>query len=208
VATPRPDRNERKSTVGPAVVAPRPPAHSIWATLRPSRSAAWAIVSAWRTPASKAAVRFANGCPLMWNVLFVEPVTAGQAPVASVYHPAPVFGGAWVSRPLSAAAVPFLRNEAVGTPPTAAYLATMSWRSPSAAKKMACATGAGAPGALIAGAPLDPDPSAVDGKTRARTSTATARPNRGRMDVTGAPPWGREFGDGRSTGPRGTPDRP
>ena len=89
--------------VGPCVVPPRPPAHSTWATLSPPRSADWAIDSAWRTPASKAAVRFVNTVPLRWNVLFVEPVTAGHAPVARLYQPAPVFGGAWVRRPLSAA---------------------------------------------------------------------------------------------------------
>ena len=48
-----------------------------------------------------------------WNVLLVEPWTPGQAPVASVYQPAPVFGGAWVSRPLPDAFVPFLRNAAI-----------------------------------------------------------------------------------------------
>ena len=37
--------------------------------------------------------------PVRWNVLFVEPVTPGQAPVASVNQPAPVFGGACVSSP-------------------------------------------------------------------------------------------------------------
>ena len=49
----------------------------------------------------------------MWNVLLVEPWTPGQAPVASLYQPAPVFGGAWVSRPLPAAFAPFLRNVAI-----------------------------------------------------------------------------------------------
>ncbi len=43
----------------------------------------------------------------MWNVLLVEPWTPGHAPVASVYQPAPVFGGAWVSSPLPEADVPF-----------------------------------------------------------------------------------------------------
>ncbi len=47
VATPRPERNDRKSIVGPWIVALRPPAHSTWATFRPARSADWAIVSAW-----------------------------------------------------------------------------------------------------------------------------------------------------------------
>ena len=76
----------------------------------PPRSAAWAMVSAWSTPGSKAAVRLANGWPLMWNVLLVDPLTPGQAPVARVYQPAPVFGGAWVSRPLPSADVPFFIN--------------------------------------------------------------------------------------------------
>ena len=83
VATPRPEKNDWKSIVGPWMVALRPPAHSTWATLRPPRSADWAIVSTWRTPGSKAAVRaFVNGWPTVKNVLLVEPWTPGQAPVA------------------------------------------------------------------------------------------------------------------------------
>ncbi len=39
VATPRPEKNDWKSIVGPWIVALRPPAHSTWATLRPARSA-------------------------------------------------------------------------------------------------------------------------------------------------------------------------
>ena len=85
---------------------PRPPAHSICATFLPPRSAAWAIVSAWSTPGSKAAVRLPKGWPLTWKVLFVEPATPGHAPVASVNQPAPVFGGAWVSRPPPEACTP------------------------------------------------------------------------------------------------------
>src|SRR5262245_24976165 len=138
VATPRPDRNERKSTVGPWMAPIRPPAHSIWATLRPRGSAAWAIVSAWRMPGVKAGVALPNGWPLTWNVLFVDPWTPGQAPVASVYHPAPVFGGACVRRPLPSAWLPFLRSPPnVGMTPSATYAATLSWRSPSEAKKTA-----------------------------------------------------------------------
>ena len=90
----------RKSIVGPSIAPLRPPAHSIWATFLPPRSADWASVSACSTPASNAAVRLPNGWPLTWNVLLVEPATPGHAPVASVNQPAPVFGGAWVSRPL------------------------------------------------------------------------------------------------------------
>ena len=108
-------------------MALRPPAHSTWATLRPPRSADCAIDSAWSTFASKADVRFANGWPLMWNVLFVEPWMPGQAPVARLYQPAPVFGGASVRSPLPVAEIPCLRkSDIVGIRPRAAYLATMS----------------------------------------------------------------------------------
>ena len=99
VATPRPEKKVWKSIVGPSIVALRPPAHSTCATLRPLRSADWAMDSAWSTPGSNAAVRFANGWPLRWKVLLVEPWTPGHAPVARLYQPAPVLGGAWVRRP-------------------------------------------------------------------------------------------------------------
>ena len=79
----------------------------------------------------------------MWKVLLVEPWTPGHAPVARLYQPAPVFGGAWVSRPLPLADVPFFRNDdIVGSRPFAAYFATRSWRMPSAAKKTAVSSGA------------------------------------------------------------------
>ena len=121
----------------------RPPAHSTWATFRPPRSADWAIVSTCRTPGSKAAVRaVVNAWPTVKNVLLVEPWTAGHAPVARVYQPAPVFGGAWVSRPPLAADVPFFRNSfIVGMTPCPAYFATRSWRMPSDAKKTALSSG-------------------------------------------------------------------
>src|SRR6187402_2313191 len=97
VATPRPEKNDWKSIVGPVIVALRPPAHSTCATLSPPRSADWAIDSALSTFGSNAAVRLPNGWPLTWNVLFIEPCTPGHAPVARLYQPAPVFGGACVS---------------------------------------------------------------------------------------------------------------
>ena len=79
----------------------------------------------------------------MWKVLLVEPWTPGHAPVARLYQPAPVFGGAWVSRPLPLADVPFFRNDdIVGSRPFAAYFATRSCRMPSAAKKTAVSSGA------------------------------------------------------------------
>src|SRR5919108_206382 len=138
VATPRPEKNCWKSIVGPSMVALRPPAHSTWATLSPPRSADWAIDSAWRTLGSNAAVRLAKGWPLTWKVLLVEPCTPGQAPVARVYQPAPVFGGAWVSSPFPDALTPFPRNSRiVGMTPWSAYRLTRSWRSPSEAKNSA-----------------------------------------------------------------------
>ena len=64
---------ERRPLIAPL----RPPAHSIWATFLPPRSAAWANVSACSTPGvPNADVLLANGWPLTWNVLFVEPCDA------------------------------------------------------------------------------------------------------------------------------------
>ena len=40
-----------------------------------------------------------NGWPFTWNVLFVDPVPPGHAPVAGLYQPAPVFGGATSGQP-------------------------------------------------------------------------------------------------------------
>ena len=138
VAIPLPEWNERKSIVGPWIDAFRPPAHSTWATFRPPRSADWAIVSTWRTFGSNAAVRLANGWPVMWNVLLVDPCTPGHAPEASVYQPAPVLGGACVSSPPPLAEVPFLSKLAIaGITPWAAYFATRSCRRPSEAKNTA-----------------------------------------------------------------------
>ena len=109
----------------------RPPAHSTCATLRPPRSADWAIVSAWRTPASNAAVRVppkvADDGPDLWNVLLVDPWTPGHVPVAIVYQPAPVFGGACVSMPLPEAFTPLRRKpRIVGMTPWSAYFWTRS----------------------------------------------------------------------------------
>ncbi len=82
--------------------------------------------------APNAAVELANVEPLMWNVLLVEPCTPGHVPVASVNQPAPVFGGACVSRPLFDAYAPCLSmSRKPGTRPLSAYLATASWRRPS-----------------------------------------------------------------------------
>ena len=120
---------------------PRPPAHSIWATFLPPRSADWASVSACSTPASNAAVRpgwvavWPNGSPFLWNVLLVEPWTPGHAPVASVNQPAPVFGGACVIRPWSEARAPCLSSSRKpGVTPWSAYFSTDCCIRPSEAK--------------------------------------------------------------------------
>ena len=102
----------RKSTVGPWIAVSAPPAYSNCTTFLPPRSADWPIDSAWGTPALKALVLLPNGWPLTWNVLFVDPWTPGHAPVARLYQPAPVFGGAWVSRPPPEADDPFFRSSA------------------------------------------------------------------------------------------------
>ena len=163
--------------VGPWMDALRPPAHSTWATFSPSRSADWAIDSAWSTPGSKAAVRLPKGSPFLWKVLLVEPCTPGHAPVASVYQPAPVLGGAWVSSPPSAALTPFLSSFfIVGITPWAAYFSTLSWRMPSEAKKTALSVSALsglALATLAAGAA--PEVTACPGPATAAPRPATMR---------------------------------
>ena len=181
VVTPRPEEKVWKSIVGPWIEALRPPAHSIWATFRPPRSAACAIDSACSTPGSNAAVRLVpNGSPFLWNVLLVEPVTPGHAPVAIVYQPAPVLGGAWVSMPSPRALTPFLRNfRIVGITPWSAYFSTRSWRMPSEAKKTALPEVEGGDGwcppplwADAAGVPTARAATAA-GATRARAAATT-----------------------------------
>ena len=66
-------------------------------------------------------MRLPNGSPFLWKVLLVEPWMPDHAPVASVNHPAPVLGGAWVSSPLPDARAP-LRSSS-RKPGTAARLA-------------------------------------------------------------------------------------
>src|SRR5689334_1311400 len=134
VATPRPEKKDWKSIVGPCVVALRPPTHSTCATFRPARSADCAIDSAFMTPWVEKLVALENVVPLMWNVLLVEPCTPGHAPVARLYHPAPVFGGACVSRPFPAAWVPFFRNSWRVLCLSVTYLSIRSCRNPSDAK--------------------------------------------------------------------------
>jgi hypothetical protein len=118
----------------------------------------------------------------MWKVLFVEPCTPGHAPVARLYQPAPVLGGASVRRPEPDAEVPFLRNEAiVGITPSAAYFATRSWRMPSEAKKTAVVAGWPLPagGAAATGEPTSParrpmTVSRMRGRIRARVTGSSS----------------------------------
>src|SRR5262249_46181682 len=109
VRTPRVEKKFAKSTVGPAMPALRPPTHSIWATFLPARSAAFAIVSAWRIPGVANDVLLLKLLsPVRWNVLFVEPCSDGYVPVAIGYQPTPVFGGNACSMPLAPVAPTFM----------------------------------------------------------------------------------------------------
>src|SRR4051794_29819373 len=173
------------------MVAFAPPAHSIWATFLPPRSAAWARFSAFSTLAAKAAVLLAKVPPLMWNVLLVEPWTPGHAPVARLYQPAPVFGGASVRRPFPAADVPFLRNEPiVGSRPWAAYLATRSWRMPSATKKTAVPASGPFPG----GGAADTGPASIVASRPATAMSVTGRRSRDRFTTETSMPKGIRLG--------------
>ena len=101
VATPRPEKNDWKSIVGPLMVALRAAGPLDLGDLEAAALGGLGDrLDLQDVPGSNAEVRLAKGCPDLWNVLLVEPWTPGHAPVASVYQPAPVFGGAWVSRPL------------------------------------------------------------------------------------------------------------
>jgi hypothetical protein len=133
-----------KSTVGPLMLAAAPPTQSIWATFLPARSAALAIVSAWRTPAAENEVRFEKVSPLRKYVLLVEPWSAGYAPVAIVYQPTPVLGGNAWSIPLSPVTPVSMSALYVGMTPSAAYFSMRSGRMPSEANstvRLAAPTG-------------------------------------------------------------------
>ena len=100
-----------------------------------------------------------RAAPLMWNVLLVEPWTPGQAPVARVNQPAPVFGGAWVSRPLPDAYAP-LRSSSrkPGVSPSSAYFSTRSCRRPSEAKNSSLPAVAAVMAVVPSGLRLRADP--------------------------------------------------
>src|SRR6266540_149393 len=130
-STPRVEKKFAKSTVGPAIPAARPPTQSIWATFFPARSAALAIVSAWRMPAPENDVRFENASPVRWKVLFVEPCSLDHVPVAIVYQPTPVLGGNACSMPLAPLTPSCISPAYVGMAPSAAYFSIKSGRIPS-----------------------------------------------------------------------------
>src|SRR3954447_9644650 len=181
--------------VGPWIVAFAPPAHSICATFLPPRSAAWARFSALSTLGANAAVLLANVPPLMWNVLVVEPWTPGQAPVARLYQPAPVFGGASVRSPFPAAVVPFLRNAPiVGIRPCAAYFATRSWRMPSATKKTAVPLAGPLPG----GGAAETGPASIVARRPATAMSVTGRRSRDRFTTETSMPKGIRLGERES----------
>ncbi len=73
----------------------------------------------------------------MWKVLFVDPVTPGHAPVARLYQPAPVLGGAWVRSPPPEADEPHFSSLAIAgilLRVGCANCSTRSCRMPSATK--------------------------------------------------------------------------
>jgi hypothetical protein len=121
----------------------------------------------------------------MWNVLFVEPWTPGHAPVASEYHPAPVFGGACVSSPSPDAFVPnrYKRFIVENNP---VYFGMRSWRRPSAAKNTAFGVlaliGAPATGAA-AGTSADARPSGTVSKLAASANARNGTTLRERTDT-------------------------
>jgi DNA-binding helix-hairpin-helix protein with protein kinase domain len=89
-----------------------PPVHSIWATCLPAASAELATLCASSTavgslpglvplPWNANDAELVNGCRTSKKVLFVLPCVPGQAPVAMVYQPCPVFGGKPCSSPLA-----------------------------------------------------------------------------------------------------------
>ncbi len=64
-------------------------------------------------------------------MLFVEPCSLGQVPVAIVYQPTPVLGGKPCCIPFAPFTPARIRAAAVGMAPSAAYLSTRSGRMPS-----------------------------------------------------------------------------
>src|SRR5262245_35533635 len=94
--------------------------------------------SAWTIPVPEKLVELLKlPSPVRWNVLFVEPCSAGQAPVASVDQPTPVFGGKPCFNPLLPLTPSLISCFIVGMKPWPAYLSTKSGRIPSEANSTA-----------------------------------------------------------------------
>ena len=121
--------------------AEAPPTQSICATFLPARSAALAIVSAWRMPPENE-VELAKESPPRWKVLFVEPCSEGYVPVAIVYQPTPVLGGNAWTMPLSPVTPSFISFLYVGMAPAFAYFSIRSGRIPSDANITTLSAGA------------------------------------------------------------------
>src|SRR5215218_6525496 len=153
------------------MLAWRPATQSSWATWRPARSAAEAIESAWSTPGDVKLVAREKSVPVWWKVLLVEPCWPGQAPVASVYQPAPVLGGKpWV-RPLRPWTPRRFSSRRLGMAPPAANRSTRSGRMPSAENRIAGCSAGGA-----AAAATDARAGAAVASSAPRTERTRRRP--------------------------------
>ena len=90
--------------------------------------------SAWTIPVAAKLVELLKlPSPVRWNVLFVEPCSPGQVPVASVDQPTPVFGGKPCNSPFLPTTPSWISAFMVGIAPCSAYLSTRSGRIPSEA---------------------------------------------------------------------------
>src|SRR5712691_838053 len=153
----------------------RPPTQSTCATFLPARSAAAAIVSAWRIPGAENDVRFENTSPERKNVLFVEPCSPDHVPVAIVYQPAPVLGGKVWSIPLAPSTPAWRSALYVGMKPASEYLSIRSGRIPSDEKSRAFEALPTGDAILCAWAPLDASIIVGTAVSAARTASAAKR---------------------------------
>ncbi len=122
-ATPRREKNVRKSITGPwsAGTRFREPTHSTETVVLPARSAACAMWSAWRMPVVAKLVELLKfPSPMRWKVLFVEPCSPGHVPVESVYQPTPVLGGKPGVSPFLPTTPFFIKRFIVGMRPLSA----------------------------------------------------------------------------------------
>ena len=110
VATPRPEKNDRKSIVGPWIVALRPPAHSTWATLSPPRSADCAIDSALSTFGVEGGRAVRERLTVDVERVVRRAVDARPRAGREAVPARAVFGGACVRRPFPVAEGPLLEE--------------------------------------------------------------------------------------------------